>query len=264
MTTETNNRFARARRHVKLVIDPAGPGHKISRAYDYAIISSVILSIIPLMTRQEHLALEVLDNIITLFLLVDYLLRWATADIGRDPSRKLQHFLLYPFRPMAIVDLLALLPGLNLISPAFTVLRLQRIVRILRLFKVLRYYEPVQILTNVVRKESRTLGAVGAFALAYMFVCALVMFNIEDNEYFQTFFDAVYWACCTLTTVGYGDIYPISNIGRAFSMVSSFVGIALIALPSSIITTGYISELHRREQERLANLAEKGDEDKTA
>ena len=72
--------------------------------------------------------------------------------------------------------------------------------------------------------------------------------NPETGEYlFPTFFDAFYWASCTLTTVGYGDIYPISTTGRAISIISSVVGIAIIALPSGIITAGYMEEVRKHK-----------------
>ena len=68
---------------------------------------------------------------------------------------------------------------------------------------------------------------------------------------FEDFFDAFYWAACTLTTVGYGDLYPISDIGRVISIISSMVGIAIIALPSGIVTAGYMEELeHRRKSKQ--------------
>ena len=92
-----------------------------------------------------------------------------------------------------------------------------------------------------------------SLALFYIFITALIMFNAEEEinpetgQYlFDSFFDAFYWAACTLTTVGYGDIYPISDIGRVISIISSMVGIAIIALPSGIITAGYMDELKSR------------------
>lgn len=73
--------------------------------------------------------------------------------------------------------------------------------------------------------------------------------NPETGKYlFDDFFDAFYWAACTLTTVGYGDIYPISDTGRLISIISSIVGIAIIALPSGIVTAGYIEELNERKK----------------
>ena len=88
-----------------------------------------------------------------------------------------------------------------------------------------------------------------------IFITALIMFNAEEDinpetgKYlFETFFDAFYWAACTLTTVGYGDLYPISNTGRVISIISAMVGIAVIALPSGIITAGYMEELRKRRK----------------
>ena len=83
----------------------------------------------------------------------------------------------------------------------------------------------------------------------------------ETGEYlFKNYFDAFYWAACTLTTVGYGDLYPISTIGRAISIVSSMIGIAIIALPSGIVTAGYMDELRSRkeakEKQRTPDLPE--------
>jgi voltage-gated potassium channel len=80
---------------------------------------------------------------------------------------------------------------------------------------------------------------------------AEVEINPETGEYlFDSFFDAFYWAACTLTTVGYGDIYPASHIGRVISIISSMVGIAIIALPSGIVTAGYIDELRSRKEKK--------------
>lgn len=82
-----------------------------------------------------------------------------------------------------------------------------------------------------------------------MLLCALVIFNVEPDS-FDTFFDAVYWACVSLTTVGYGDIYPVSSLGRVVTMVSSLIGVALIALPAGIITGGYMDEMRQEMNDR--------------
>ena len=87
------------------------------------------------------------------------------------------------------------------------------------------------------------------FALGYIFISALVIFNVEP-ETFGSFFDAVYWATVSLTTMGYGDIYPVSTIGRIVTMLSSFIGIAIVALPAGILTAGYMEEL----EEKLVEL----------
>ena len=97
---------------------------------------------------------------------------------------------------------------------------------------------------DVFKKQRRVLSAVATMAVAYVLVSALVIYNVEP-ETFDTFFDAVYWATISLTTVGYGDIYPVSTVGRIVTMVSSIFGIAIIALPSGVITAGYLAEIDK-------------------
>ena len=84
-------------------------------------------------------------------------------------------------------------------------------------------------------------------AAGYTLISALVMFQVEPDS-FNTFFDALYWAMVTLTTVGYGDIYPISETGRIVSMVSAFMGIAIVALPTGIITAGYMDSISKNRE----------------
>jgi voltage-gated potassium channel len=91
----------------------------------------------------------------------------------------------------------------------------------------------------------------------YTFVTALIMFNAGNGIVLETgkllfddFFEAFYWAASTLTTVGYGDVYPVNDFGRAISMISSLVGIAIIALPSGVITAAYMEELEGRKKNK--------------
>lgn len=85
-------------------------------------------------------------------------------------------------------------------------------------------------------------------AVAYVLISALVIYNVEP-ESFETFFDAIYWATISLTTVGYGDIYPVTTIGRIVTMISSVFGIAIIALPSGVITAGYLEEVNKENHQ---------------
>lgn len=143
---------------------------------------------------------------------------------------------------MAIIDLLSILPSINMINKGFKALktiRLIRTFRVLRIFKSFRYSKNIQIILQVGKNSKKALIAVLYLAIGYIFVCALIIFNVEPDS-FNTFFDAI---TISLTTVGYGDIYPITTLGRIITMVSSFMGIAIVALPASIITAGYMKEI---------------------
>lgn len=143
---------------------------------------------------------------------------------------------------MAIIDLLSILPSINMINKGFKALktiRLIRTFRVLRIFKSFRYSKNIQIILQVGKNSKKALIAVLYLAIGYIFVCALIIFNVEPDS-FNTFFDAI---TISLTTVGYSDIYPVTTLGRIITMVSSFMGIAIVALPAGIITAGYMKEI---------------------
>ena len=241
--------FETFRRRVYKVVEPMANDATISKLYDFGMMFVILISLYPLVTHSTSKVVFLLDIIPCCIFIIDYLLRWLTADYSSG-KKGIKAFLLYPVTPAAIIDMLSILPSLTIMSSVFKLFRVPRLFKIFRVFKFLRYYEPLQIIIAVIRKEGKTLATVAVFAVFYILACALVMFNVESGPFFNTFFDAIYWACCTLTTVGYGDIYPVSNVGRAFSMISAIVGIALIALPSGIITSGYMEELHNRRDKK--------------
>lgn len=111
-----------------------------------------------------------------------------------------------------------------------------------RAFKLFRYSKNAQIIANIFKKQKGPLCYVLILALGYIVISALVVFNVEPDS-FNTIFDAIYWATVSLTTMGYGDIYPVTEIGRIVTMISSLFGIAIVALPAGIITAGYMDEL---------------------
>lgn len=219
---------------------------KLSHYYDMVMIVVIVLSLIPMMFKQTNLAFELITYITTAIFIADYILRLITADLklGKGPLS----FVVYPLTPMAIVDLLSILPTFYLISAGFRtlrVLRLIRALRVVRMLKFFRYSRDVAIVARVLRRQKRSLIAVCTLAVGYVLLIALVMFNVEP-ETFDNFFEAVYWATVSMTTMGYGDIYPTSDFGRFVTMVSSFTGIAVVALPAGIITAGYHHEIQRQ------------------
>ena len=147
--------------------------------------------------------------------------------------------------------MLCIIPSLSIINSGFRILkvfRLFRTLRVFRVFKAVRYSKSIKMIKGVFVKQRRPLMTVGLLAIAYVLISALVVFNVEPDS-FNNFFDAVYWATVSLTTVGYGDIYPVTVLGRIITMISSVFGIAIIALPSGIITAGFLEELNQREIE---------------
>ena len=220
------------------------------KVYDWLMLCMIVVSIVPLAFRQQTETLEWMDKISVSVFIGDYLLRWLTADFKYHKSSKWKTFLFYPFTPFALIDLLSILPSFLLFNRAFKLLRISRLLKIMRVFKFVRYSSNIQTLLRVLRKERQILFTVFLIAVAYIIVTALIMFNMEESALFANFFDALYWATTTLTTVGYGDIYPSTDIGRVISMFSSIFGVAIIALPSGVITASYLDELRKKRQSK--------------
>ncbi len=236
------------RKRLYSIIEPGHPGDKASIAYDILMLVAITASIIPLMFVEETQAFRTIEQITVSFFIIDYVLRWITADYRL--GKRGWSFVLYPFTGWAIIDLLSILPGLHFLGKGFKLFRITRLLRILRLFKFIRYSESIKVLGRVIRKEKRVLLTVLGIAVFYVFLTALIMFNAEPHVNpvtgavaFADFFDALYWATVTLTTVGYGDMIPVTDIGRLVSMLSSLFGVAIIALPSGVITASYLEEL---------------------
>lgn len=222
------------------IIEPHQKENAIEKAYDVFMFLTIIVSLISLTTKSHTGIFMWSDFVSTIIFIIDYILRLLTADYKLGKGKL--SFFLYPFTFLALADLLCILPSLFLLNNSLRLFKILRMLRILRVFKFIRYSKNIQILTNVLKKQKESLMIVGLLALGYIFISALIIFNVEPST-FPNFFDALYWATISLTTVGYGDIYAVSTTGKIITMISSFLGIAIVALPAGIITAGYMKEI---------------------
>lgn len=238
------------RQRIYEIIEVADENDYISHIYDIIMIVVILASIIPLgMKDVSDVWLDIEDLCVTVFIF-DYCLRLLTADYKLN-DHSFAAFVKYPFTPMAIIDIVSILPHFILINSGFGLLRLLRLaraLRVVRIAKIFRYSKNIEIILSVIRRSKDSLITVGALTLAYIVTSALVMMNVEPDS-FSNFFEAVYWATISLTTIGYGDILPVTAVGKTVTMLSAFFGVAVIALPAGIITAGYMQEIQYRNFE---------------
>ncbi len=236
------------RKRIFEVIEVAGDNDITSKIYDFSMMVVIVLSLVPIALKSDSGWIGILDYITAGIFIVDYLLRLFTADYKLKRGKGA--FVLYPVTPLAIVDILAILPSLLPVSGTLRVLklfRLLRTLRVLRVFKVIRYSKSIKIIMEVFKKQKESLLVVCGLAGGYILITALIIISIEPDT-FPSFFDAIYWATVSLTTVVYGDIYAVSDAGRIITMISSLFGIAIVALPAGIIAAGYMNELHSESE----------------
>lgn len=233
------------RKRIYEIIELSQDNDCVSSVYDILMMAAIIISIIPLAFKQTYTFFYYTDIATTVLFIIDYILRLITADYKIN-KKSISSFIRYPFTLLAIIDLISILPTLTILNSGFKLLRLFRMfrtLRVFRIFKAFRYSKSITIIAKVIRNSKDALLAVCTLAIGYIIISALVIFNVEADS-FETFFDAVYWATVSLTTVGYGDIYPVTTAGRIITMISSIFGIAVVALPAGIITAGYMDALN--------------------
>lgn len=245
------------RRAVFLALETAQDGDKLSRFIDICLIvlisASVIAVILESMSSVEARYGEVLTlfEIVTVAIFsVEYLLRlWCSVEFDANAGKTAwQARLSYMTSFHAVVDLLAILPFYLLLFATFGAMdmRFLRAVRLLRVLKLTRYSAALNMLFLTFRENGKALGAAFLILLTTMLLAASGMYYFERQsqpEDFGSIPAAMWWAFATLTTVGYGDVTPITVGGKIFGALITVVGIGMVALPTSILATGYSQQL---------------------
>ena len=216
-----------------------------SHAYDLMIIVTIIVGMIPLMFKEENIFTTLIDLFAVAIFLYDYLIRVYTADYKMG-FMSYKAYMAYLVTPLAIIDLLSVLPILTFFITVPAISNVLHILRVCRIMKLVRYSKTMVSITNMIRRVKKQLSAVLLLTLVYILASAMIIFQVEPDT-FDNFFEAVYWATISITTIGYGDISPVSTVGKLITIISALVGVAVIALPTGIITAAYVDEIKKKK-----------------
>ena len=250
------------KRRVFEIIGKAEPGNRASQGFDILIVSLILLSVVAIvlesfsaLATRYAAAFNAFEAFTVAVFTVEYGLRIWTADLlyPRAKHPRLRYILSF----MAMVDLLAILPFyLPFVAADFRFLRLLRMFRLsrmLRLLKLGRYIDSLQVIGAVIRNAAAQLVAsIGACCLIVL-ISAILMYGVENSsqpEKFPNIVAALWWAVCTLTTVGYGDVYPITALGKGLAAIISVMGIGIVAIPTGIISAGFTESMATRRKAR--------------
>ena len=261
------------RKRIFEIIQPDRGNSLASRAFDWLITTFILVSVVIVfavtfdLPEEVQRALMRVEEAASVVFTVEYLLRILTADLLYPGKGALASRVRYVLSPMAIIDLLAILPfWLPMFLPcSMLALRSLRLVRILRILKLNRYFDAIRSIGEVLSSKRRELIGSLFFVGLLMLVSSLLMYSVEHEaqpEVFRNAFSGLWWAVATLTTVGYGDIYPVTVLGRVLGAVIAFSGIAALAIPTGIVTAGLTERIGHGKSvdEELARQRDKDDE----
>lgn len=263
------NTWERRRRRAFEIIEVGGAGDYSSRAYDIVSALAIVINLAAsvLYTFEDVQSvwggwLVVTEGATVAFFALDYVLRVWTAKFQSPDLPEPRAVWKYVTSFTGIVDLLSFLPYyLPVFFPAGAVaFRMFRVIRIFRLFRINAYYDSLNVITEVIASKRQQLFSSVFIILVLMLASSLCMYSLEHEaqpEVFTNAFSGIWWAASTLLTVGYGDIYPITTVGKVFGIFITFLGVGMVAIPTGIISAGFVEQYSRLK--RISELAREED-----
>ncbi|MFH1913964.1 MAG: ion transporter [Pseudomonadota bacterium] len=243
-----------------LLEDPEGrdPRARMIRSF---LIALILLNIVAL----------ILETVREVSLLLGFWLRafeWLSVGVftveyasrlwvgGAHRASGLAGRLRFALSPLMLVDLLAILPAyLPLLLPAnLTFLRALRLMRLMRVLKLGRYSDAIQIFSRVVVRKKEQLIVTGFMVGILLIIASSLMYYLEHEaqpDAFNSIPHSMWWAIVTMTTVGYGDVYPITGVGRMLAAIIALLGIGMFAVPAGILSAGFVEHARDKERKRI-------------
>lgn len=233
-----------------------------STVFDIALVVAILLNLFAtFMGTYSELqnfsrTFYVIEAVTSVLFLIEYLLRIMTADfLYPKEKNKIKAVFKFMISLSGLIDLFTLFPFIMpfLFPSGMVAFRLFRVFRIFRLFRLTSQYDAFQVIVNVLNEKKRQLVSSVVILLIFMVASSLVMYDLEhvaQPDQFQNAFSGIWWAVSAFLTVGYGDIYPVTLMGKVMGIVIAFTGVGLVAIPTGIISAGfveYFSRIHYAE-----------------
>ena len=247
----------RQRRRIFEIVEIGAADDLLSRGYDFfgslVVVLALAASVAATFDGAEErcgVLLNTVEIVTSAFFAVDYVLRVWTARCLYPTLTPGKATVRYVSSIGGLIDLASFLPTfLPVFFPSGMVaFRMFRVVRIFRLFRINAYYDSLHVITEVLRSKRQQLLSSVFIILTLMLASSLCMYSLEHEaqpEVFRNAFSGIWWSVSTLLTVGYGDIYPITTAGKIFGIVITFLGVGMVAIPTGIISAGFVDQYSR-------------------
>lgn len=229
----------------------------INILFDYLIITLIILNVIAIAIDTVANLNPILITGLRIFEIfsvavftIEFLMRLYISDLTHPSNSRIKSALKFVFSPYGLIDLFAILPFYIpfIIRMDLRFLRILRLIRFFRILKISRYNSTLKLIGSVIKDKKTELGMTLFVTFLILIIASFLMYHIEGSiqpDKFPNVFATLWWAVATLTTIGYGDVYPITGLGKALSGIIALLGIGLVALPTGIISAGFIERMNK-------------------
>lgn len=249
----------RIRKKVHQILHVSEKKGDLSWWFDLFLIVLILLNVLAIVIESvESIRIEYqslfyhFEIFSVIFFSIEYVLRMWTANEMDRFKRPFLGNIRYAFTPLAIIDLLSVLPFyLPFFGIDLRLLRVLRLFRLFRLLKIVRYVKALSLINRVVREKKEELGISTVFTLFMLLIASTVMYYVENEaqpDNFSSIPETMWWGIATLTTVGYGDVYPITGLGKLLGGIIAILGIGLFALPTGILASGFSDHIAKDKE----------------
>jgi len=241
-------------------LEVAAPGDLPSRIFDIFIVTLIFLNVLAVILETiEKLSFQfshffkIFEVVSVIVFTLEYILRIWSCSVSKEYKNPILGRIRFIFTPLLLVDLFAILPFyLPMVIPFdLRFIRAIRLIRLFRLFKIGRYSESIRLFGKVLKAKKEDIFITFFIIFILLIISSSLLYYVEREaqpEVFSNIPASMWWAVATLTTVGYGDIYPITSLGKFFGAIISLLGIGMFALPAGILSAGFIEEIRKRRE----------------
>ena len=236
-----------------------------SRAFDIFIVAAILANIAVLfMETFEQLSryaafFKNIEAVTVTIFCIEYILRIWTSEYLYPDQKGIKAVLRFLFSFDGIVDLFTILPFFFL--SGFVAFRMLRVVRIFHLFRINAYYDSINVITSVLYEKRNQIISSVFIILVLILASSLCMYSAEHEmqpEVFNNAFSGIWWSIATVLTVGYGDIYPVTILGKVMAIFISFLGVGAVAIPTGIISAGFVEQYTQLQNKNKVNTGVRG------
>ena len=246
--------YSKLKKNVSDMIEVGYDEDIYGRTYDIINLSAIVINLVVTvmitfegMNARHGTLLSVIETVTVVFFAIDYALRiWTASCIYPDSKRHLAP-LRYMFSFNGLVDFFSCVPFfLPFFFPSgMAAFRIFRVVRIFRIFRINAYFDSLNVITAVIKSKAKLLLSSTFVVLMLMLAASLCMYSIEHTaqpDVFENALSGLWWAAAALLTVGYGDIYPVTTLGKCLGIIITMLGVGIVAIPTGIISAGFVEQ----------------------